>query len=312
MSSEKDRIIQLAYGSNLIHECGLALKLSHSCITFSQHIMHRFYKKQSLLDHCMIWICGGCLLLSFKSFNHSSQHHRNYQNRTIHHISVCLCHRLYQRQCQENVRLDFYGAEGHDWKFGIIAAEREILVSVGFRMFTDLRPHHFVLFFIDKLRQHASFPPWSDSSSSLRTFNILLQTAWNFTNDSLLSQLCVFHPPEAVACACIMKALQKLELTLPEGWQAVFGSSIDECEQIIVGINEMYEATSQTSFRSSFIDYSVTEAFDRFHPKKQLPPCAQSHLGKRTLISRSTSMSRGHERIGKRIRFTNAGGSVEP
>lgn len=258
--SEKDRTLQLAYGSDLIRESGMSLRLAHSSISFAQHLMHRFYKAHSLLDECMIWVCGASLLLSVKCHHH----HKHFNDtRTIHHISASLYNRLHDREQSTEVLLNFYGSQGYEWRTAIIATERRILIAIGFHLFNDLRPHHFLVFFIDKLQQHSVATSWTSSPPS-PIFQRLLQCAWNFTNDCFLSDLCVFHPPEAVACACIVVALEKCQLRLPQGWQIVFGSSTDECQRISELIKQVYQLGP---LRGAYVDYSRTDAFSQFHPK---------------------------------------------
>lgn len=226
-------------------------------------LVQRFYTRVSLRAHASIWTAGAALLLSAKLAD---------QPRTLRHVANVIHDRVCAREgtletlqyCGEERRrpLDFFGADGYDWKHELITTERHILKELGFRLKVEL-PHKFVLIFVNTLRDKSGASAWTEPG--VEDFRNFLQRSWNYANDVMRIRLCVAEEPEAIAVACIALAARQCNTALPKGWQIVFGSSEKECERIVQEINWFYEMPST---KGLLVDYSLAPAFERFHPDK--------------------------------------------
>lgn len=70
----------------------------------------------------------------------------------------------------------------------------------------------------------------------------LVQTAWNYMNDSLRTDVFVRFQPESIACACIYLAARTLEIPLPNRphWFLLFGATEEEIQEICFKILQLY------------------------------------------------------------------------
>lgn len=295
--SSSQRFRQIAYAADLARETSIALRLSHTVTAASQMLLQRFYATSSLQSHCAVWVAGACVLLASKI---------NGASHSLRHIANVLHSRMQDREGSIQVLnrsctrptcriLDFYGAEGYAWKVGILNTERAVLCVLGFNVAVDV-PHRFILVYVNALREHAHAPAWTDLPES-SVFRALLQFAWNYANDALLSPSCASERSDVIACACIYNATVKLGVSLPKGWQAIFGASSEQSCRVGQQIINIYELGQ---LRGTFTDFSRTKVFTKFHP---------SHLQKQEQISENASQncensSQSGQR--KRMRFADA------
>ncbi|XP_069466219.1 cyclin-L2 isoform X2 [Ambystoma mexicanum] len=109
----------------------------------------------------------------------------------------------------------------------IIKAERRILKELGFCVHVK-HPHKIIVMYLQVLEcernQH------------------LVQTSWNYMNDSLRTDVFVRFPPESIACACIYLAARTLEIPLPNRphWFLLFGASEEDIQEICCHILRLY------------------------------------------------------------------------
>uniref|UniRef100_A0A8C7ADV0 Cyclin L2 n=1 Tax=Neovison vison TaxID=452646 RepID=A0A8C7ADV0_NEOVI len=70
----------------------------------------------------------------------------------------------------------------------------------------------------------------------------LVQTSWNYMNDSLRTDVFVRFQPESIACACIYLAARTLEIPLPNRphWFLLFGATEEEIQEICLKILQLY------------------------------------------------------------------------
>jgi cyclin L len=234
VSSDVERV-QLAYGADLISDCGVLLRLPRVAIVSAQVLFHRFYAVASLKAHSHIWIAAASLLVASKAEEHP---------RRIRHIANVVFHCFCSREglgaveagdAAKLLPLDYYGTSGYDWKCGIVIAERHLLKELGFRVLVE-HAHKFVLVFVNTLRDKAGCVDWGDEGldygrgtcngdrSSPAMWRRVLQGSWDFANDAHRAQgPAALHRPEVVACACIGLAAREANLQLPDRWQEVFG-----------------------------------------------------------------------------------------
>lgn len=254
---------QIAYAADLARETSIALRLPHTVAASAQILLQRFYATSGLDDHCVVWVAGACVLLASKI---------NGAAHSLRHVANVLHNRMQDREGSSQTSimscttpncgiLDFYGAEGYAWKIGILNTERAVLCVLGFNVMVDV-PHKFILVYVNTLRERACAPAWTDLQRN-SVFRALLQHAWNFANDALLSPSCVSESTNVIACACIYIATIELDLRLPKGWQAIFGASSEQSRRVGQQIKSIYRLGQ---LRGTFVDFSRTRVFAKFHP----------------------------------------------
>lgn len=250
--------MQLVYGTDLIQECGLALRLPQFVVATAQMLFQRFYLVVSLQSHSHVWAAAAALLVASKSEEHQRKI-RDVAN--VVHDRMCVREGLATgtvRVGDETVRrpLDFYGAAGYDWKTTIMTTERHLLKELGFQIRVD-HPHKFVLVFMNTLREKSGAADWAEPES--RTWLNVLQSAWNYANDSLRLRLAVLEPAEAIAVTCIALASADSKLSLPTGWQVVLGSSERASRRIGAHIRRLYTLPRT---RGRFVDVARSGVLD--------------------------------------------------
>lgn len=292
------RFRQIVYATDLARETAVALRLPHTVAASAQILLQRFYTTASLCDHCAVWAAGACVLLAAKV--NSAPH-------SLRHVSNVLYSRLQDREgisrfattsrtTSQSETLDFYGAEGYAWKIGILNTERAVLCILGFNVTVDM-PHKFILVYVNTLREYAQANSWTDLPRN-SVFRTLLQYAWNFANDALLLPSCVTETTDTIACACIHAASEEAGMRLPMGWQAIFGASSEQSRRVGHQIKSVY---SLGRLRGTFIDFSRTSVFEKFHP-----PCPQNQKSEGEDAAQDFSSSPAYAKR-KRMRFADAG-----
>ncbi|XP_055751034.1 cyclin-L1-like isoform X4 [Salvelinus fontinalis] len=70
----------------------------------------------------------------------------------------------------------------------------------------------------------------------------LVQTAWNYMNDSLRTNVFVRFQAETIACACIYLAARALQMPLPSRphWYLLFGATEEEIKNICIKTLKLY------------------------------------------------------------------------
>uniref|UniRef100_A0A8C8DQC3 Cyclin L1a n=1 Tax=Oryzias sinensis TaxID=183150 RepID=A0A8C8DQC3_9TELE len=109
----------------------------------------------------------------------------------------------------------------------VIKAERRVLKELGFCVHVK-HPHKIIVMYLQVLECEKNQP--------------LVQTAWNYMNDSLRTNVFVRFQPETIACACIYLAARVLQIPLPSKpyWYLLFGASEDEIKEICVTTLRLY------------------------------------------------------------------------
>lgn len=230
-----------SHAADLARDISRSLKLSIRALATSQLLVHRFYMSfdnSQMARPSSPWVSAACVLLSAKSCN---------LDISIRHVATSLHDRVCARVRDakhvvikgEVVRrpLQFFGADGVAWRVTIVETEGIILRTLQFRLLVEL-PHQFVLLFVNTLREKAGTSGWRSGRND--GWDGLLQRAWNFANDVMLSPVCATEGAEHVACGCILLAAREMG-GLPKGWLTVFGSSDEIVERIGREIMAVYE-----------------------------------------------------------------------
>lgn len=109
----------------------------------------------------------------------------------------------------------------------VIKAERRVLKELGFCVHIK-HPHKLIVLYLQVLGCEKN--------------QTLMQTAWNFMNDSLRTDVFVRYNPESIACACIYLTARKINLPLPNNptWYGVFNVSENDILDISYKIMDLY------------------------------------------------------------------------
>ncbi|XP_057412728.1 cyclin-L2 isoform X2 [Balaenoptera acutorostrata] len=109
----------------------------------------------------------------------------------------------------------------------IIKAERRVLKELGFCVHVK-HPHKIIVMYLQVLECERN--------------RHLVQTSWNYMNDSLRTDVFVRFQPESIACACIYLAARTLEIPLPNRphWFLLFGATEEEIQEICLKILQLY------------------------------------------------------------------------
>uniref|UniRef100_F6S1V1 Cyclin-L2 n=1 Tax=Monodelphis domestica TaxID=13616 RepID=F6S1V1_MONDO len=157
-----------------------------------------------------------------------------------------------------------------DLKNQIIKAERRILKELGFCVHVK-HPHKIIVMYLQVLEcernQH------------------LVQTSWNYMNDSLRTDVFVRFQPESIACACIYLAARTLEIPLPNRphWFLLFGASEEEIQEICFKILLLYTG------KKVDLTYLESEVEKKKHALEEAKAQAKGLLADGTPISDNTS-----------------------
>ncbi|OXB78155.1 UNVERIFIED_CONTAM: hypothetical protein H355_007297 [Colinus virginianus] len=182
-----------------------------------QVLFQRFFYTKSFVKHSMEHVSMACVHLASK-IEEAPRRIRDVIN---------VFHRLrHLREKKKPVPL-ILDQEYVNLKNQIIKAERRVLKELGFCVHVK-HPHKIIVMYLQVLEcernQH------------------LVQTSWNYMNDSLRTDVFVRFQPESIACACIYLAARTLEIPLPNRphWFLLFGTTEEEIQEICLKILQLY------------------------------------------------------------------------
>lgn len=245
----------LGHAADLMRSCAGSLRLSNATCVAAQLLLQRFYTQVSLHAHSTVWAAGACLLLAAKLCNEA---------RSLRDV----CSVVHDRLCAREGRgcrveweglprrrpLAFFAADGYDWKFGVLEAERHVLKVVGFRVGAETA-HGYVLMFLNTLREKAGAGGWQ--TDGVVRWRRLLQKAWGLANGCMRGRVCVEVDVAVLACACVGVASVECGEGMVVGWERAFGCEIEECERVR---KEVRRVVRIGDTRGMFVDYCEVEA----------------------------------------------------
>ncbi|KAF3820431.1 hypothetical protein GH733_015940 [Mirounga leonina] len=204
-------------GCELIQAAGILLRLPQVAMATGQVLFQRFFYTKSFVKHSMEHVSMACVHLASK-IEEAPRRIRDVIN---------VFHRLrHLREKKKPVPL-LLDQDYVNLKNQIIKAERRVLKELGFCVHVK-HPHKIIVMYLQVLEcernQH------------------LVQTSWNYMNDSLRTDVFVRFQPESIACACIYLAARTLEIPLPNRphWFLLFGATEDEIQEICLKILQLY------------------------------------------------------------------------
>ncbi|XP_066296797.1 cyclin-L1-like isoform X1 [Branchiostoma lanceolatum] len=208
-------------GCEYIQTAGVLLRLPQTAMATGQVLFQRFFYSKSLVKHNMEIVAMACVYLASK-IEEAPRRIRDTIN-VFHHIRQ----RRNNRPAQPLILDQNY----INTKNQVIKAERRVLKELGFCVHVK-HPHKLIVMYLQVL----------DCEKNRK----LVQTAWNFMNDSLRTDVFVRFSPETIACACIFLAARQLKVPLPNRahcpchWYELFGASEEEVQEISLMILKIY------------------------------------------------------------------------
>lgn len=205
-------------GCELIQTAGILLRLPQVAMATGQVIFQRFYYSKSFVRHGMETTAMGCVCLASK-IEEAPRRIRDVIN-VFHHIK--------QVKSQKTITPVIIDTSYSVLKTQVIKAERRVLKELGFCVHVK-HPHKIIVMYLQVLNyeKHQAF----------------MQSAWNYMNDSLRTDVFLRYHPETVASACIYLTARKLKIALPKSpaWWSVFDVSERDIKDVCFRILRLYE-----------------------------------------------------------------------
>lgn len=211
------------FGSELIQEAAVLLRLPQVVAATAQTLLQRFYYRKSLRQFDAFRVAVSCLFLAAKVEERPKR-----IREVLSVFYAMLRRRKWKRSTIAQQLIDPEGATYSQWRMWLIMVERQVLIDMGFSVYNVTEhPHKYVLYYVKVL----------DGSSQLA------QQAWGYINDSLRSDLCVRYSAQVIACAAILLASRLQKVALPENppWYSLLGVEKAQLYAVSVAIMELYK-----------------------------------------------------------------------
>uniref|UniRef100_A0A8D3BFM7 Cyclin-L1 n=1 Tax=Scophthalmus maximus TaxID=52904 RepID=A0A8D3BFM7_SCOMX len=204
-------------GCELIQSAGILLRLPQVAMATAQVLFHRFFYSKSFVKHSFEIVAMACINLASK-IEEAPRRIRDVIN-VFHHLR-----QIRGKKTPSSLILD---QNYINTKNQVIKAERRILKELGFCVHVK-HPHKIIVMYLQVLECEKN--------------QTLVQTAWNYMNDSLRTNVFVRFQAETIACACIYLAARALQIPLPSRpqWYLLFGASEDEIKEICITTLKLY------------------------------------------------------------------------
>ncbi|XP_023686176.1 cyclin-L1 [Paramormyrops kingsleyae] len=204
-------------GCELIQAAGILLRLPQVAMATGQILFQRFFYCKSFIRHCVENVAMACVHLASKIEE---------EPRRVRDV-INVFHRLKQdRKCGVPAPLPLDGSYVN-MKNQVIVAERRVLKELGFCVHVK-HPHKIIVMYLQVLECEKNTQ--------------LVQTAWNYMNDSLRTDVFLRFSAETVACACIYLAARSLQIPLPDSppWFLLFGATEEDLKGICCRVLRLY------------------------------------------------------------------------
>ncbi|XP_036392247.1 cyclin-L1a isoform X1 [Megalops cyprinoides] len=203
-------------GCELIQSAGILLRLPQVAMATGQVLFHRFFYSKSFVKHSFEIVAMACVNLASK-IEEAPRRIRDVIN-VFHHLR-----QIRGKRSPSPLILD---QNYINTKNQVIKAERRVLKELGFCVHVK-HPHKIIVMYLQVLE--------CDNQT-------LIQTAWNYMNDSLRTNVFVRFQAETIACACLYLAARALQMALPSKpqWYLLFGATEDEIKEICITTLRLY------------------------------------------------------------------------
>uniref|UniRef100_H3BHZ3 Cyclin L2 n=1 Tax=Latimeria chalumnae TaxID=7897 RepID=H3BHZ3_LATCH len=204
-------------GCEFIQAAGILLRLPQICLAVTKTCIFPFIYGKFYVHYVFQYVSMACVHLASK-IEEAPRRIRDVIN-VFHHLR-----QLKEKKKPEPLLLT---QEYISLKNQVIKAERRILKELGFCVHVQ-HPHKIIVMYLQVLECERN--------------RHLVQTAWNYMNDSLRTNVFLRFCPETIACACIYLAARTLKIPLPNRphWFLLFGASENEIQEICTKILLLY------------------------------------------------------------------------
>ncbi|KAM6932570.1 cyclin-L1a isoform 2-T3 [Lycodopsis pacificus] len=204
-------------GCELIQSAGILLRLPQVAMATGQVLFHRFFYSKSFVKHSFEIVAMACINLASK-IEEAPRRIRDVIN-VFHHLR-----QIRGKKTPSSLILD---QNYINTKNQVIKAERRILKELGFCVHVK-HPHKIIVMYLQVLECEKN--------------QTLVQTAWNYMNDTLRTNVFVRFQAETIACACIFLAARALQIPLPSrpNWYLLFGASEEEVKEVCITTLKLY------------------------------------------------------------------------
>uniref|UniRef100_A0A8B9KMV5 Cyclin L1 n=1 Tax=Astyanax mexicanus TaxID=7994 RepID=A0A8B9KMV5_ASTMX len=204
-------------GCELIQAAGILLRLPQVAMATGQVLFHRFFYSKSFVKHSFEIVAMACINLASK-IEEAPRRIRDVIN-VFHHLR-----QIRGKRSSSPLILD---QNYINTKNQVIKAERRVLKELGFCVHVK-HPHKIIVMYLQVLECEKN--------------QTLVQTAWNYMNDSLRTNVFVRFQAETIACACIYLAARALQFPLPSRphWYLLFGATEEEIKDICITTLKLY------------------------------------------------------------------------
>uniref|UniRef100_A0A667YW06 Cyclin-L2 n=1 Tax=Myripristis murdjan TaxID=586833 RepID=A0A667YW06_9TELE len=216
LPADTEELLRLR-GCERIQAAGILLRLPQVAMATGQILFQRFYYCKSFVRHCAETVAMACVHLASK-IEEEPRRVRDVLN-VFHHLK-----NRKEGKGQAVMPLD---AAYISMKAQVIKAERRLLKELGFCVHVK-HPHKIIVMYLQVLECEKNTK--------------LVQTAWNYMNDSLRTDVFLRFSAETVACACIFLSARSLQIPLPDcpPWFELFGASEEDLKEICLRILRVY------------------------------------------------------------------------
>lgn len=204
-------------GCELIQSAGILLRLPQVAMATGQVLFQRFFYSKSFIKHSFEIVAMTCVNLASK-IEESPRRVRDVIN---------VFHHLKQGKGKKSSTPLVLDQNYINTKNQVIKAERRVLKELGFCVHVK-HPHKIIVMYLQVLECEKN--------------QMLVQTAWNYMNDALRTNVFVRFVPETIACACIYLAARVLQIPLPSKpyWYLVFGATKEDIKEICISTMKLY------------------------------------------------------------------------
>eukprot|EP01135_Chromosphaera_perkinsii_P004560 Nk52_evm30s288 gene=Nk52_evmTU30s288 len=191
----------------MIHDIGKVLGLNQICVSTAQLLLQRYYYRKSLLRFDFKYTAMACLFLASK-IEESPKRLRD--------LIAAFRNLIFEKAGMANVMLDSFTDSYFEIRNHIIKSERRVLKELGFCVHME-HPHKLIVNYLKILE--------------LADNVTVVQRAWNFMNDSFLTNVFCIYKPEVIATATIYLTVRELKCPLPKlPWWELFEVTLEEVE----------------------------------------------------------------------------------
>ncbi|XP_036596909.1 LOW QUALITY PROTEIN: cyclin-L1-like [Trichosurus vulpecula] len=204
-------------GCKLIQAAGILLQLPQVAMATAQVLFHRFFYSTSFVKHSFEIVAMACINLASK-IEEAPRRIRDVIN-VFHHLR-----QVREKRTPSPLILD---QNYINTKNQVIKAERRVLKELGFCVHVK-HLHKIIVMYLQVLECEQN--------------QTLVQTAWNYMNDSLQTNVFVRFQPETIACASIYLAARALQIPLPTRphWFLLFGATEEDIQDICIETLRLY------------------------------------------------------------------------